>query len=226
MEIGSSAMSVDKKEYLMQLLPHTKLCIHYGLTEAAANIFTEFHRDKDKLSSLGKASPNISIKISDDEGNECAPYEIGEIMVYGDVVMQGYWNDPELTASTLSDYWVHTGDLGLKDEVDYIYIKGRKDDIINIGGEKVSPLEIESAINKHPNVMESACVSEMDNNKMTSKSIKAYLILKDNSEFDQQKLIEFLRNMVEEYKIPYKFEVISNLPKTPTGKIQRERLRQ
>ncbi|MFW5916504.1 MAG: class I adenylate-forming enzyme family protein [Bacteroidota bacterium] len=225
MEIGSSAMSADKKEHLMQLLPHTKLCMHYGLTEAAANIFTEFHRDKDKLNSLGKASPNISIKISDDEGNECAPYEIGEIMVYGDVVMQGYWNDPELTSSTISDGWVHTGDLGTKDEADYIYIKGRKDDIINIGGEKVSPLEIESAINQHPNVTESACVRETDNNKMTDKTITAYVVLKDQTEFNQQKLIEFLRNTIEEYKIPEKFEVISDLPKTPTGKIQREKLR-
>jgi long-chain acyl-CoA synthetase len=226
MEIGSSAMSADKKEHLMQLLPSTKLCMHYGLTEAAANIFTEFHRDKDKLHSLGKASPNISIKISDDEGNECAPNEIGEIMVNGDVVMQGYWNDPELTAFTLSDGWVHTGDLGVKDEAEYIYIKGRKDDIINIGGEKVSPLEIESAINQHPNITESACVSESDNNKMTGKTITAYVVLKDKSEFDQEELITFLRNTIEEYKIPNRFEVISNLPKTPTGKIQREKLRQ
>jgi long-chain acyl-CoA synthetase len=226
MEIGSSAMSADKKEHLMQLLPRTKLCMHYGLTEAAANIFTEFHRDKDKLHSLGKASPNISIKISDDEGNECAPNEIGEIMVNGDVVMQGYWNDPELTAFTLSDGWVHTGDLGVKDEAEYIYIKGRKDDIINIGGEKVSPLEIESAINQHPNITESACVSESDNNKMTGKTITAYVVLKDKSEFDQEELITFLRNTIEEYKIPNRFEVISNLPKTPTGKIQREKLRQ
>ena len=226
MEIGSSAMSVDKKQHLMKLLPQTKLCMHYGLTEAAANIFTEFHRDKDRLSSLGKASPNISIKINDDEENECAPYEIGEIMVHGDVVMQGYWNDPELTESTLSDNWVHTGDLGLKDEEDYIYIKGRKDDIINIGGEKVSPLEIESAINEHSDIIESACISAGNKDRLGSQVIIAFIVSKDKTELNKQELVEFLRNKLEEYKIPKKFEFISNLPKTPTGKIQREKLRQ
>lgn len=224
-EFGSSPMKMEDKKQICELLPNTRICMHYGLTEAAANIFIEFHESYNKLNSLGKPSPNIQIRIGDEQGNALDTGEEGEILVNGDVLMKGYWKDGARTDATFVQGWLRTGDIGYKDEENYIFLKGRKDDIINIGGKKVSPQEVEKVLNALPGVEESACISIDDPSGIRGKVIKAFIVSKNKEDFDVPGLRNALRELLEAYKIPEVFEWISRLPKTASGKLQRDKLR-
>ena len=220
-EFGSSSLSTDLKLELIENLPGTKLCMHYGLTEVAANIFTEFHSNSHKLEALGKASPNIEIQITDESDNSCKVEEIGEIRVKGSVMTNGYWKNDQLTKSAIHNEWFCTGDLGYKDAQDYIFYKGRKDDMINIGGKKVYPTEIETVLNEYPGIKEAACFTTYDD--ITGNQIAAIVVL-DKSvlrQLDEKSLIAFLRNKLENYKIPSVFKTKLKLPRTASGKIVR-----
>ncbi len=224
MEFGSSPMKMEDKKLLMKLLPSTKICMHYGLTEAAANIFIEFHESAHKLDSLGKASPNTNIMVSGEGGKPCKPLQTGEIWVKSRVNMKAYWNNPELTRHTVQEGWVKTGDLGYQDEEGYIYLKCRKDDILNIGGEKISPWEIETIINEWEEIEESAVTGQEDKKEILQ--LEAFLVLKKGkTDMDLPGLIAFMRQRLEGYKIPSDFKVVKTLPKTPTGKIKRNMLK-
>lgn len=224
-EFGSSPMKEEEKHHICELLPNTRICMHYGLTEAAANIFIEFHDSRDKLHSLGKASPNMQIRIGDEQGNPLDTRQEGEILVKGDVLMKGYWNDEERTRRTFVQGWLRTGDVGYKDEQGYVFLKGRKDDIINIGGKKVAPQEVEKALNALAEVEEAACISVDDPGGIRGKVIKAFVVVKKGYQPDFNELKNQLRNELEPYKIPELFEQINSLPRTASGKLQREKLR-
>ncbi len=222
-EIGSAPMRPATRQKLMTLLPHTRICHHYGLTEASRAMFTEFHADADKPGAIGKPSPNVEAEIRDDAGRRLGPGEKGEIIVRGGMVMREYWRDPELTSKVLSEHGFHTGDLGYMDKDGYFYLVGRQSDIINVGGFKVSPEEVEAELNKFNGVEESACVGVPDPRGVTGECVKAYLVSK--SEIDARDLIRWLRNRIEEYKIPSVFDRVEVIPKTASGKIQRHLLR-
>lgn len=224
-EFGSSPMNLADKKQISDLLPETRICMHYGLTEAAANIFIEFHDSHKKLNALGRPSPNISIRIGDEKGNPLPTGEEGEILVNGHVLMKGYWNEPRRTSDAFIQGWLRTGDIGHMDEEGYVFLKGRKDDIINIGGKKVSPQQVEEAINALPQVEESACIGIDDPSGIRGKVIKAFVVKKGSGKLDMLKLKNDLREQLEAYKIPELFEEIRRLPKTASGKLQREKLR-
>ncbi|HBQ61481.1 MAG TPA: long-chain fatty acid--CoA ligase, partial [Balneolaceae bacterium] len=224
-EFGSSPMKLDEKQELAENLPDTRICMHYGLTEAAANIFIEFHEAAGKLHALGKASPNVQVAILSNEGQEKAIGEIGEIVVKGDIQTPGYWKKPELTKKSFIDGWFKTGDLGYKDDEGYVFLSGRKDDVINIGGKKVFPSEIEAALNQHPAVKDSACISISKGDELTGERIKAYLVLKGKEEPTPKELSQFLRGKLEPYKIPQDFQFIRKIPTTSSGKKQRDKLK-
>lgn len=137
-EFGSSPMKMEEKQELAVNLPNTRICMHYGLTEAAANIFIEFHEAVGKLHALGKPSPNVMVAILSDDGKEKPTGEIGEIGVKGEIQTPGYWEKPELTEKAFINKWFKTGDLGYKDEEGYVFLSGRKDDVINVGGKSIS----------------------------------------------------------------------------------------
>lgn len=224
-EFGSSPMKMEDKIQISKLLPKTKICMHYGLTEAAANIFIEFHGSFKKLHSLGQPSPNTHIRIGDDQGNALKSREVGEILVHGDVLMKGYWKDEERTKNAFVQGWLRTGDIGFMDESGYVFMKGRKDDIINIGGKKVSPQEVEQWLNTLQGVDESACISIDDPSGIRGKVIKAFLVPKNNGNIDVTLLKNELKKHLEAYKIPEVFEIVKKLPKTASGKLQRDKLR-
>lgn len=223
-EFGSSSMKMEEKQELAENLPDTRICMHYGLTEAAANIFIEFHEAAGKLHALGKPSPNVHVAILSDVGEEKAIGEIGEIMVKGDIQTSGYWNNPELTEKSFVNGWFKTGDLGYKDDEGYIFLSGRKDDVINVGGKKVFPSEIETALNQHSAVKDSACVSVSEGSELTGERIKAFLVLKGKEEPTMKELSQFLRDRLEPYKIPQEFQFIRKIPTTSSGKKLRDKL--
>src|SRR5208337_533943 len=111
-EIGSAAMKPETRRWLMELLPHTRICHHYGLTEASRAAFIEYHGDAHKLGSVGKAAPNVEILICNEQGNRLPTGETGEVVVRGRMVMKAYWNQPELTRQTFCNEGLKTGDIG------------------------------------------------------------------------------------------------------------------
>ncbi len=218
-EIGSAAMRPETRQKLLELLPQTRICHHYGLTEASRAAFLEYHADRDHLASIGRPSPNVEMAVRDGEGREVPDGQEGEISVRGGMVMRQYWKQPELTRDVLRGGWLRTGDRGFRDAGGYYYLTGREGDLVNVGGRKVSPEEVEQALNGHPAVVESACVGIADPQGIVGQCLKACVVLRN--EVRDEQLIEWLRPRVEEYKIPRVWQRVDTIAKTASGKIQR-----
>ena len=219
-EIGSSFMPVEDKELLMSLLPKTRICMHYGSTEASRSAFMEFHTYKDNLLSIGKASPNVEIKIFTSQGTPAALDEEGEVCVKGEHVTCSYWNEtPERFASDFYDGYFRTGDCGTMDAEGNIYLKSRIKEMINVGGKKVSPMEVEDILNTIPGIKESACIGIPDPGIVLGEVVKAFIVADDN--LSDEEIMQQLRPQLEVYKLPVEIERINAIPKTGSGKIQR-----
>lgn len=219
-EIGSSFMPVEDKELLMSLLPNTRICMHYGSTEASRSAFMEFHTYKDNLLSIGKASPNVEIKIFTSHGTPAALGEEGEVCVKGEHVTCSYWNEtPERFASDFYDGYFRTGDCGTMDAEGNIYLKSRIKEMINVGGKKVSPMEVEDILNTIPGIKESACIGIPDPGIVLGEVVKAFIVADDN--LSDEEIMQQLRPQLEVYKLPVEIERINAIPKTGSGKIQR-----
>ena len=219
-EIGSSFMPVEDKELLMSLLPKTRICMHYGSTEASRSAFMEFHTYKDNLLSIGKASPNVEIKIFTSQGTPAALGEEGEVCVKGEHVTCSYWNEtPERFASDFYDGYFRTGDCGTMDAEGNIYLKSRIKEMINVGGKKVSPMEVEDILNTIPGIKESACIGIPDPDIVLGEVVKAFIVADDN--LSDEEIMQQLRPQLEVYKLPVEIERINAIPKTGSGKIQR-----
>lgn len=226
-EIGSAPMPLEHKQHLMSLLPKTRICMHYGLTEASRASFIEMHESKHKLDSVGKSSPNVQIRIIDDDGGNLQEEEIGQILIRGEMVMQKYWGNSDLTAETLKHGWLHTGDVGYTDQSGYLYLTGRDSDTINIGGLKVSPIEIEDILKSLDGIEDCACVRIPDPQGLSGEAIKAVLVSGDSDPTmrpTETQMVKHLRTKTEPYKIPKVFEWVNSIPKTQTGKILRRLL--
>ena len=224
-EIGSSFMSVDDKELLCELLPNTRICMHYGLTEASRSAFMEFHSEHDKLNTAGTASPNVEVAIFDNEGKRQPVGGEGEVCVKGEHVTCRYWNEtPERFQKDFYDGYFRTGDCGFLDEKGYIHLKSRIKEMINVGGKKVSPMEVEDILNTIPGIIESACVAMPDPEGVMGELVKAYIVCSEDSLTDVA-ILEALRPKLEVYKLPAVIERIAEIPKTASGKVQRLKLK-
>ena len=222
-EIGSASMTLNEKMNLIELLPNTKICMHYGLTEASRSMFLNFSH-LDKLGTLGKASPNVEIKILSVDGNRASAINPGEILIKGDHVCKRFL-DPEETRVAFTDQgFLKTGDLGFMDTEGYVTLVGRSKEMINVGGKKVSPLEVESVINEISGVQESACIGVEDELGILGEVVKAFIVRTDIN-LTEESIKEYLTNFLEEFKIPKYIEWLSVLPKTDSGKIKRLNLK-
>ena len=219
-EIGSSFMPIEDKKLLMKLLPHTRICMHYGSTEASRSAFMEFHSFKDNLDSIGLASPNCQIDIFLPDGKIAPCGCEGEICVKGAHVTSAYWNASiECFASDFYGDFFRTGDCGFKDEKGNIYLKSRIKEMINVGGKKVAPMEIEDILNTIDGIKDSACVGIPDPENMLGEVVKAYIVT--DTLITDDEIMSYIRSRLEVYKWPVAIERISAIPKTASGKIQR-----
>jgi long-chain acyl-CoA synthetase len=227
MELGSSPMALTLKQRLMSLLPTTRICMHYGLTEASRSAFIEFHADSEKLASIGKPAPNVEIAISDERGAPLPAGEVGRIRIRAATVLKEYWRNPELTRRVLDEAdWFDTGDLGHTDSDGYLYFDGRRDDLINVGGKKVYPVAVEEAAAAHPGVREAACVSEPDPREVLGDVPVLFVVPREGTDVLRQELMGFIANRVEAHAVPARVEFVTELPKTSAGKVQRRLLRE
>lgn len=225
-EIGSAPMPLADKQKLIRLLPHTRICMHYGLTEASRSTFIEFHTDREHLDTIGRPTPHVSLRIMNEQGQEVPTGETGEICVAGDVVSPGY-----LQASYARDqfFWqdyFRTGDLGMVQSDGYVHMLSRKKEIINVGGKKVSPAEVENILLTFDGILDCACVAAPDPDGLLGEVVKAYVVLEDHVAWQPEAWNEKLRqNRLEEYKVPRLYEQIGAIPKTSSGKVQRLKLK-
>jgi long-chain acyl-CoA synthetase len=226
-EIGSAPMPQEHKERLMRLLPSTRICMHYGLTEASRSAFIEFHESRDKLQTIGKPSPNVNITIRDERGEELPEGETGELCVRGGNVMHSYWQAPEKTRQSRWGDWLRTGDLAYKDDEGYLHLIGRVTDMINVGGIKVAPTEVEDVLRRHPLVKDAACVGIPDPEGISGEVVSAFLVPAETpppGEPPLRELVELARADLEPAAVPVAFKWIEAIPKTASGKVQRRRL--
>jgi long-chain acyl-CoA synthetase len=221
-EIGSAAMPLATREKLCALLPGTRLCHHYGLTEASRAAFLEYHADREHLSSIGRPSPNVEMAVRGEQGRDLPDGRQGQLAIRGRMVMRQYWKQPELTSGVLHDGWFTTGDHGWRDAEGYFHLAGRQADLVNVGGRKVNPEEVEEVLNSHPAVVEAACTGVPDPQGIVGDCLKAFVVLR--SEATDEQLIEFLRGRLEEYKVPRIWQRVDRIAKTESGKIQRRML--
>jgi fatty-acyl-CoA synthase len=173
----------------------------------------------------GYPVPGVEMRIVDahDRDVPADGQSIGEIVVRGDGVMEGYWRQPEATAEALRGGWFHTGDMATLNEDGYFLIVDRKKDIIVSGGENISSLELEKAILAHPAILEAGVIPVPD--EKWGEVPKALVVLKPNATSTQAELIDFCRARLAHYKCPRSFEFVDSLPKTGTGKILKKDIR-
>jgi len=193
----------------------------YGQTEAAP-VVTLNTPDARKPGTIGKPVPGVEVAIWDDQNRLLPAGEVGELMVRGRNVMQGYHHLPEETAKTITNGWLHTGDLGKLDEEGFATITGRKKDLIISAGENIYPREIEEALSRHPKVKEAAVIGVKD--KVRGEVPKAFVIARDGVILDEKDLRGFCRENLANYKVPKHFEIVADLPRTPTGKVLKRML--
>ena len=205
---------------LIEALPEIDLFVMYGQTEATARL-TYLPPDDliNKRGSIGNAISSVTIRIVNKLENDVQVGETGEIIARGPNIMQGYWKDRERTHQVIKNGWLHTGDLAHYDSDGYIYIDGRSSDMIKSGGNRISPKEVEEVIQEIEGVQEVAVVGIP--NDLLGEAIKAYIVLKVDSDLKKMAVQRHCKENLAVYKIPKTVEFINELPKTASGKIQR-----
>jgi acyl-CoA synthetase (AMP-forming)/AMP-acid ligase II len=177
----------------------------------------------DKIDSIGKAAPWFEVKIVDEQDKEVRRGEIGQLIVRGWPVMEGYYKDAKLTRQVMKNGWLHTGDLAKMDKEGFIYILGRITERIKVGGLLVYASEVEVALLKHPRIREAAVIGVPD--KLRGEVPRAFMVLKNGNSVDNREIRYFCRRHLAHFKIPRYFELMPALPKTGSGKIDKEKLR-
>ncbi|MED4916961.1 class I adenylate-forming enzyme family protein [Geobacillus thermodenitrificans] len=201
------------------------LCISFGTTETGSVTITPFETDEDRIfETVGKALEGNEVKIVNDRRETLPPGQIGEIACRGFGVMKGYYNMPEQTAEVLDeDGWYYTGDLGIMDERGYIQFVGRKKELIIRGGYNIYPKEIETILQQHPNISASAVIGLPD--PVLGETVCAVVQPKEGVRVTESEIVEFLRPLIADYKLPNKVVFVDQFPMTASGKIQKGKLR-
>lgn len=205
----------------------------YGQGESPMTITYLPHRDHvrdgdaeqmKRLASAGIARTDVEVRIHDQGDNEVASGEMGEVVTRSDLVMKGYWRDPEATAETLRNGWLHTGDMGYLDDRGYLFLMDRSKDMIISGGENIYPREIEEVIIQHPAVAEVAVIGVPD--PEWGEAIKAVVAVAPDMQVTEAQLLEFCQDHIASYKKPKSIDFIAELPKNNYGKIVKNELRE
>ncbi len=195
----------------------------YGLTETSPAACINPLDKREFTGSIGVPISSTDASIRDDDGNELAIGEIGELCIRGPQVMKGYWNRPDETAEVMiDDEWLRTGDIARIDEKGYIYIEDRKKDMILVSGFNVYPNEIEDVVTGHPDIVEAAAVGIPD--ERSGEAVKLFVVSKSPT-LTKDDIITYAREYLTGYKIPKEIEFRHELPKTNVGKILRRALR-
>jgi len=234
---GAAAMPFLVIKKAIELFPGVSFINAFGQTETGSTITmlspedhqiegTEAEKEK-KLkrlaSSIGKALPDVEIRIVNEDGDPLPPDEIGEIVARGSRIMSGYWRDEEKTKQAFTpDGWLRTSDRGWMDEEGYLYRTGRADDVIIRGGENISPIEVEEVLSSHPKIDEVAVIGVSD--EEWGQVPYAVAVLKKDQVATEAEIIEYSKDKLASFKRPRAVVFVDELPRTAIGKLQRKKL--
>ncbi|MDF2874775.1 MAG: lcfB 1 [Sporomusa sp.] len=195
----------------------------YGLSEASPVVALN-PVQKPKYCSIGKSLPGLEVKVVGSDGQALLPGVVGEIIVRGPSVMQGYFNLPAENAYALKDGWLYTGDLAYQDDEGYFFVVDRLKDLIISNGENIYPREIEELLYSFPGIIEASVIGVAD--ELRGQVARAYVVIAPGDILDKKAVREYLQANIAAYKIPRDFVVVDALPKTQTGKILKRILRE
>ena len=209
-ESGAAPLPQTDMKRLCELLPHTRLYNTYASTETGIIATYNYNDDRCMANCLGRPMPHSKILITPD----------GLIACQGDTLMSGYVGDPELTATVLRDDTVFTSDVGILDEEGMLHLSGRASDVINVGGFKVSPIEVEEVAMASPMVSDCICISA--SHPVTGRALKLLVVTPSGQKLDKRTLARYLADRLEPYKVPMLYEQVDTIARTYNGKLDRK----
>lgn len=227
---AAAPLSPERILQLRKALPHVKIYSMHGLTECIRTTYLPPDQIDVRTSSVGRGMPNVELYLVDEDGHRVGPGVVGELVARGSNVMRGYWEMPEETDRTLKpgplpgEKVLLSGDLFRADEEGYLYFVSRKDDIIKTVGEKVSPKEVEDVLYTLNSVAEAAVIGVYD--EVLGNAIKAVIVLQSGTQLSEQEVLRHCAKHLEAIKVPKFVEFRDELPKTPSGKINKRILKE
>lgn len=222
---GADVMPNSLKEKILDAFPNASLFEAFGQTEMSATAIFMQHQDAlRKEGSVGLPLRMVSLRVVDDEMNDVAAGEVGEIVYRGPSLFRGYYNHPEETKKAFDGGWFHSGDLVKQDDEGFVYIVDRKKDMILSGGENIYSAEVEEVLQQFPKAKEAAIIGVPD--PKWGQAVKAFVVLKENEDATQDEIVEFCREHLARYKCPKQIAFIDALPRSATGKVLKRMLRE
>lgn len=228
-EVGAGSLTIAQRKRLTKQLPNTVIYNTWGSSESGGALFTnvtDVSQNESRIATVGKPLSCVQVKVLDENGNEIkesSPDKAGRMALKGDMLMAGYWNRSELTKETLQNGWLITSDMVYTDADGYVYMLGRADDIINVGGEKVSPIEVENIAGQYEHIKECACIGVNDPDEVLGQVPVLLVVAKDNG-FTKAGIQTFLANKMERYKLPQHYMIVQELPRNKMGKLDRKQM--
>ena len=228
---GAPMYAEDCQRALAALGP--KLVQIYGQGEApmtitvldrASHMEAEHPRYLQRLGSVGRAHTGVEVRVADAGDNPLPAGDIGEVQVRGDVVMSGYWRNPDATAQALKDGWLHTGDLGVLDDDGYLTLKDRSKDVIISGGSNIYPREVEEVLLLHPDVLECSVIGRPHAD--WGEEVVAFVVPRSDAQLDDVELEALCMEQIARFKRPKAYRVVDTLPKNSYGKVLKTALRE
>ncbi|MCI9173360.1 MAG: AMP-binding protein [Lachnospiraceae bacterium] len=223
-EFSAGAVPAEKRKQLAQDLPGVRLYNTWGSTETGGGLFLEFSARTDKIQSAGKAIHDIQIKIVGNQGEKLAEGEYGRLALKGSALMKGYFKDPELTEEALRQGWLFTNDLARMDKDGYVYLNGRADDLISVGGEKVAPADVERIVLEQPGVKECACCG-VEDPKGVLGQVPVLFLVPEGGGYQEKQLEEQIRAQGSGFMVPAAYVKLQELPRNYMGKLDRGQLK-
>ena len=224
---GAAAVPVEMVRRMRNELTFRTIITGYGLTESTGTVsMCRYDDDPETIANTsGRAIPDTEVRVVDDSGAEVPTGQPGEVVVRGYHVMKGYFDEPDETAATIdADGWLHTGDVAVMDERGYLRITDRKKDMFIVGGFNAYPAEIENILLGNPKIAQAAVVGVPDE-RMGEVGV-AFVIPRPGEELTPSELIEWCREVMANYKVPRRVEVVETLPVNASGKVLKTELRE
>ena len=223
-EVGAAFLPESTKQQLKECFPTSRLYNCYGSSESGRTCTLEFSTDQDMPGCIGLPVPNATFAVMGADGKPIRSdaEHTGLLASAGPMNMSGYWREPELSAQTLKEGYVLTADLSYIDENGYIYVLGRQDDVIVYKGIKISPEEIEEVAAGCEMVADCACIPE--ENEMAGQVPKLFVVPKDPEAYNEAELFAYLKEHIDDNRMPRTIERIGEIPRTYNGKILRKKL--
>lgn len=225
LQSGAEITPIEVKKKLAQYFPNAEGVYEaYGLTEVGDGVI--FLSGRDSLArpgSTGKAGLLAQVRVVDENDRDVKTEEVGEIIIKGPVIMKEYYKNKEETEKSIQNGWLYTGDLGKLDEEGYLYVVGRKKDMIKSGGENIYPREIEELLLRNQKIADAAVIGIPD--KQWGESVRAVVQLKTGECMTEEEAINFCKQHVASYKKPKSVVFVNEIPKNASGKVLKDEVR-